>query len=355
MHGQALDVVIVPDFAGAQRRVFEARALFLLASWAEHGGGARDFPLHVACIGEPPLSVRWLAHQCGAEVSVHQPLGLPGCPTANKLRGLEVRARGRSVLLVDVDVLVLDDFSELARLGYGIAAGPAVKPHLPRPYWKAIYAALGMEAPTRRMACIAGEIMAPDRVRPDLARKYSRLTAMFPYYNSGVLLAPWDCGLRPIWEEHIRRIAAQFDEADPHWRRLGRSDEAGLATATELLRQRGVPSVRLPDAYHTHWQHVWSGAQRWPQTKLFHAQGSFQTPAPTALDADSLRWEIARFCGEVRERRRFSLGRGLQEMVGWDVAGAEEFIARLETELHGLLHRHVAPALLAAARPKVTL
>src|ERR1051325_3921722 len=87
------DVVIVPDFSGKRARAFEARTLLFLASWIEFAGRARGFPLHVACIGEPPASVRWLVDRCGALISVHEPVGDGLRGSANKLRGLEVDAR----------------------------------------------------------------------------------------------------------------------------------------------------------------------------------------------------------------------------------------------------------------------
>ncbi len=75
----AFDVVTVPDFAGANAHIFEARALFFLASWMERAGAAKEFPVHLACIGEPPESVRWLAERAGASITVHEPVSiLPG-------------------------------------------------------------------------------------------------------------------------------------------------------------------------------------------------------------------------------------------------------------------------------------
>ena len=63
------DVVTVPDFQGANPALFEARTLLFLGSWLENAGSAREWPLHLACIGEPPESVRRLAERCNAIVS----------------------------------------------------------------------------------------------------------------------------------------------------------------------------------------------------------------------------------------------------------------------------------------------
>ena len=80
----AFDVVIVPDFSGKAKTTFEARTLYFLASWLECAGKSREFPLHLACIGEPPESVRALAKQCDARISLHAPMGEDVGVFANK-------------------------------------------------------------------------------------------------------------------------------------------------------------------------------------------------------------------------------------------------------------------------------
>jgi hypothetical protein len=334
---EAFDVVIVPDFSGAAGQVFEARTLFFLASWLEHAGTARSFPLHLACIGEPPASVRWMAERCGAELSLHEPLGLESSGTSNKLRGLEVQGRTDRLLLLDADVLVLGDISGLGELGSCIAAGPPDKPRLSKRHWQIIYPALGMPPPAERCSSVLGELLAPGYQHP-------RLTSMVPFYNSGVLFLPWDCGLRPLWEEHIGAIAAQFSEDDERWRWLGANDEAGLATAVELLKQRGVPFVRLPDVYHTRWLHVHGGAVRWSDVKLFHALGFFRTSRPWTTEPASIAREISSYC-RANEEEPVARSDGFAPMVRRDRERSIEFARELEAELHRLLGRHVAPAL----------
>jgi len=63
--GPILDVVTVPEFSGQARHRFEAQSLFFLASWIECSGRAAGFPLHLACIGQPPASVTKLAERLG--------------------------------------------------------------------------------------------------------------------------------------------------------------------------------------------------------------------------------------------------------------------------------------------------
>ena len=86
-----------PDFgSAANRQRFEFRALFLLASWRRLAACARPYcRLHLACIGEPPRSVRALAEECGAVVSTHLPVDRDR-PNCNKFERLRSRSRRRS-------------------------------------------------------------------------------------------------------------------------------------------------------------------------------------------------------------------------------------------------------------------
>ncbi|MCG8604246.1 hypothetical protein MJD09_04500, partial [bacterium] len=68
----------MPDFRPAKREVFEARTLYFLAAWIENAGLAKDFPLHLACIGRPPSTVRHLGDRCNASITVHEPLSIEG-------------------------------------------------------------------------------------------------------------------------------------------------------------------------------------------------------------------------------------------------------------------------------------
>lgn len=329
---------------GEQARVYEARTLLFLASWIENAGSARDFPLHVACIGEPPASVRWLAKRCDAELSVHRPLDA-GCGRySNKLRGLEVRRREDRVLLLDVDVLVLSDLSELAEMGHCIAASPVLKPRLPKRYWRVIYPLLGMDPPRERVASVLGELLSERAETHRSPRQNARLRSMFPYHSSGVLLSPWDCGLRPLWEDHIRRIAARFQETDDRARFLELGDEPGLTTSIELLKRRGVPYARLPDACHIRLVQVWGGVVRWPDAKLLHTAGIFRAFGRSALDAGSVWNEMDHYCSRAKGRRVNSKNR-FQDVIRRDPEQFLLFIGELRTQLRRLFELHVAEAL----------
>lgn len=340
----SLDVVAVPDFLGEQARVFEARTLLFLASWIENAGGASDLSLHLACIGEPPASVRWLARRCDADVSVHEPLDADRGRYSNKLRGLEVRGRGDRVLLVDTDVVVVSDPGGLAEMGQCIAASPVYKPWLPKRYWRTIYPLLDMEPPKERIASALGELLREGADEGLSPGQSARLLSMFPYYNGGVLLLPWDCGLRPLWEDHIRKIAAGFHERDKHWRFLGAGDEVGLATAIELLKRHGVAFKRLPDDHHACWHHVWAGVLRWSDVKLFHAQSTFRALGRSALDADSVWRDMEYYCSHTAAGRLKSKGR-FQRVVNPDPQLSQEFVTELRARLRRLFELHIEEAL----------
>jgi hypothetical protein len=265
------DVVVVSDFSGPSVFTFQVQTSFFLASWLENAGRARHFPLHLVCIGEPPQSVRRLAERCGASVTVHAPVGIERRGVANKLRAFEVQHQTDQVLLLDADILVLSDFSSLSDLGYCISAAPDNRPRVPERYWEAIYPALGMQAPAERIASGRGEL-GLNRLGMSLySSQESEIPAMFPYYNTGVLFLPWDCGLREIWEDHIHRIKALFSEEDEAWTSVGESNQAGFATAVYQLRGSGVPFKRLPPYFHANYAHIFSRTLSLGEMKLFHA------------------------------------------------------------------------------------
>jgi quercetin dioxygenase-like cupin family protein len=342
----AFDVVVVPDFLCENARVFEGRTLFFLASWIENAGQSKHLPLHLACIGEPPPSVRWLAAEAKASITVHEPLRAVCGGTANKLRGLEVRGREAGLLLLDVDVLVLSDIGGLSQMGRCIAAAPACKARVPERYWQRIYAALGMDLPTERIQSVFGETAYPHLRHALSAEQKAELTSMVPKYNSGVVWAPWDCDLRALWEDHIRKIAALVDERDEVSKALLLSDEPALATAIQFLKCRGVPFSRLPDVFNTREPHIAMGALRVGDVKLFHA---IRLCKKMSLDADAIH-------REPRAYRKMLLRRMLpdwyrdngEQLQRGDVhldlpAPAVEAYA-LGDMLQRLYVRHVAPA-----------
>jgi hypothetical protein len=327
----AFDVVIVPDFLCVEAATFEARTLLFLASWIANAGRATNFPLHLASIGEPPRSVCHLAEKAGASITVHEPVRAERVGYSNKLRGLEVPGKEDQVLLLDVDVVVLSDFSDLAKLGRCIAASPANVLQFSEDHWRKIYTALGMEPPGERIASVRSELSE----RPSAG-------SMFPYYNGGILFLPRRPDLRETWEEHIRSIAALFDERDEVWQAVAYDDQTGLATTIELLRRRGVPFVRLPPAFHANWLYLYWRKLPVKEIKLFHAFGLFRkmTAGLQGLDHELRRYRWRLIQSLIHECKRDHFWGKARRLVP---AAIDACI--LSNALNGYYKRDVAGAL----------
>jgi hypothetical protein len=350
---RACDIVTVPDFTGASRAQFEARTLLFLACWLEYGGRARAWPLHLACIGDPPDTVRRLAAQCGARISVHAAVAAEGRGSGNKLRGLEVRGREERVLLLDVDVLILSDLDRIASLPPGLAISPAMKPRVPEAAWRRIYPALGLEAPAQRIPCTAAALECGLRGDVLFATQASEMGAMLPYYNSGVIVMPWSLDLRSIWERHIRTIAILFAPGDEAAASMRASDQAGLATAIEACRQQGTPVTLLPDACHAHWLALYRGTPPPASWELFHALFVF---GKTRTVTPRLGWQLHRYrlhlmhrmAGEWRrDRKRRSRAALALEYLAPSLARAHDLSERLLTAFRA----HAVPVLQQAGTP----
>lgn len=274
---QAFDVITVPDFSGSGRAVFEARTLVFLASWMEYAGAARHFPLHLACIGEPPASVRMLAGLCGARLTVHDPLVLRrGHHVGNKLRGLEIEHETENHLLLDVDIAILSDISSACNLAGCLAASPDDAPNVTIQDWEVIYSSLNLPMPTR-IKPMVHELGMPSFPRRMMGfeSEDNQTRSMYPYYNGGVVFAPWAADLRSTWEQSILGIAALFDESKGARRWIHQSDQAGLAIAIALLQKKGWAWQRLPDRFNTRWQHLYAGYPEPSSIAVMHCCWSF--------------------------------------------------------------------------------
>ena len=311
MTSPVMDAVIVPDFTAEHPAVFEARTLFFLASWLEVFGeaGAGAMKPHLCCIGEPPESVRRLAAQAGAGVSVHAPVpGLWG-GFANKLRGLEAPVSGERLLLLDADVLVLRGLEGLGKIGSDFAAAAAGKPQVPLDVWRLIYETLELPLPTERMASVRGKLgLGVETVFNPYDGQADETAAMLPYYNSGVVLVRRDGGLREQWEEHLRRIAAlAADNATlAPFHAVIYGDQVALATSLQALRAQGRSFESLPDEFNARLVHFRAGAMRWEQARLFHATGFLKgmcerADLSAAVEKYARRWAEAMAEGGSRD------------------------------------------------------
>lgn len=283
----AADVVTVPDFAGPAAPRFEALALLFLAAWAAHGGRSRLWPLHLACIGEPPPSVRRLAERTGARITVHAPLPLLPGRTSNKLRGFEVTAATGRVLLLDTDTMVLDDLGPLVDVvGWGIGLGAASVNHFPETTWKRIFAAAGVPypGPTGTCWCADPRLAA---ARGLTAEQQDLCARTPPYFNSGVVLAPAGLGLDRLWAAHLRAVRPLFEGLAPlaAWAGGADGDEHALATAVEHCRLRGTRVVTIPWRYHARPLLLRAGVLAWEDVALFHYH---RTLKPYVLAAEDL-------------------------------------------------------------------
>jgi hypothetical protein len=262
MKESAFDVVTVPDFTGPAARRFEIRTLFFLASWLEHGGRSRNLPLHIACIGEAPESVRLLASSCGAEITSHSPLLFGGL--ANKLRGFEVRRQTEHMLLLDSDMLVLSEIHDLpGTLGRECVAAAAANGAniVPTKDLKVIYEMLGIPFPDNQVVPVNVELDTFKCV------SYRHRKSFPPYYNTGVVYAPWHCGLGEVWRDHLERTSKVAKRAA----RI--NDQPSFATAVAFLKLRGFDFRILPDEYHMRLQHLATGSVSSREARLFHAIG----------------------------------------------------------------------------------
>ncbi|MDA9981496.1 hypothetical protein N9H39_01900 [Gammaproteobacteria bacterium] len=262
MAAHAFDVVLVSDFSGPVANRFETMTLFFLASWMEFGGRSRDLPLHIACIGEAPESVRSLGARCKANITSHSPLHAGGF--ANKLRGFEVNRQTDHVLLLDSDMLVLSEINGLhAILGEDcIAAAAANGPCIVPPVmWRRIHEMLGLTYPENQVTPLNLELdtfqCAPYRERQDCP----------PFYNGGIVYAPWRSELGEVWHDHFVQITAVAE------RKAKISNQPPLATAIEYLQTRGFRFQLLPDEYHVRWQHISAGSVSSNNTRLLHTIG----------------------------------------------------------------------------------
>jgi hypothetical protein len=336
------DVVTVPDFSGRRAHLFEARTLFFLAAWMEHAGASRDWPLHIACIGEPPESVRTMAARTDADISVHAPFGV-GAITGNKLRGFEVAPRTEHILLVDVDILTLGDLSGLSELRGSVSAAPIGKPSVRLRHWRAVYEIAGVDLPEERIASMHGLLIAPALERLRTSAQNEKLRRMVPMYNSGVVFAPWAANLRDQWGQASRAISARFVPEDESWAWVGRSNEVALAVAVGVLKKRGVGYKRLPDIYHTQWPQVW-GTYRWGEPRMFHLMGFLRGSDDVVLGRDRLAELVQDYCQTYRTRHMDSDNR-FKAVVKQNPETFLNFTNRLEEELLRLLDVHVAPLL----------
>jgi hypothetical protein len=342
------DVVIVPDFLGSQAHVQEGQAILFLSNWLQEYGNEARLPLHLACIGDPPATVRRLADQAGARLSSHAPIGIQAKHhVGNKLRGLEVPAETGRLLLLDVDTLIVNDISPLGHWEPCLAAAPDDCPKVTDAQWRRIYQGLQLDLPSDRSLCLAAELGLPEFPGRWLGYKVPRRERheSIPYYNSGAVLVPADCDLRSLWEENIRRIADLFPRQDGKLKWIHSSDQAGLAVSLWQLRQHGWCFRRLPDSLNCRWRNLYAESPGLHETGVLHLTTFLHDLPKGPVTDDRLRKAVSYYLGQKLARRfsRLLVGEALRGTV---LAGTLRFrqarrqCRQLEHHLHLLLKRH---------------
>ncbi len=273
MNKNALDIITVPDFEAERCKLFEYRTLFFLASWIETRHLHTKCRLHLACIGQPPETVRYLADKAGADISVHKALAIEGFEwfNSNKFRGFEVDGDASNILLVDTDVFFMSSLDPLIEMGSCISANPAYRARVQEKYWLEIYSALNIAPPKERIESNAHKTQCFQSGTPvELIKENA---SMLPYYNSGVVLVPRDVDLVSVWEAHmkaIKDIAKSFPLEERIKPLYNGSDQTGFATAIELLKQQGVPFKTLPNRFNAKYLEVANGLFDVNEIAIFH-------------------------------------------------------------------------------------
>ncbi len=322
-----LDVVIVPDFLGASAQAFEYNAALFLASWLETGSERGNCQLHVVCIGEPPEVVRRLGDAAKARVTVRDPFPGPD-RFRNKLRGVQIEPTAERFLLLDADIVLFRSITEVAKLlapnaiaaAYGGSALSVAQ-------WHIVYERLGMAPPTRRIAIN----------KAPLAKGFggplqSEFGATFPYYNAGVVTAPWASGLAPLWEElidEVPRILRSDTRLGPI-NRYAFFDQPPLAVAVEVLQRQGWPLHILPHRLHVRWLDVCSGFVSAREVMVVHNTGIFKLERASDLPEG-----IRHYADRTRDRMKARGG------TPGENARMAAFAERLEAYLLGLHRRWI--------------
>ena len=273
-----LDVIIVPDFAGPQKGRFELGTSLFLASWLQHKSQQSNSKLHVVCIGDPPAVVMRLSKLAKARLSVHETMEGED-RFRNKLIGLRIQPSASHFLLLDAaDTVLFRPIRDIAAMlpSNSVGVTPANGVHLSLTQWKIVYDRLGIPMPSERAAVVGAAFDERFRASNPWFREFN---CTLPYFNSGVVSAPWSFGLGPIWEKlvyDVPRILRDDDRLQRPIQPFAYYDQPPLAIATEILQQRGRSRSILADSMNTRWQHLYLGLEKKENIASAHAIGIFR-------------------------------------------------------------------------------
>lgn len=156
-------------------------------------------------------------------------------------------------------------------LGHCIAASSAYRTRVLEQYWLKLYASLNITPPRERI--ISNAHKTKHYIDLDDANLVQENEAMFPYYNSGVLLVPRDLELVTHWKEQMMKIqiiARDFPAEERDKSLYNGSDQTAFATTIELLKQQGLPFKELPNKFNAKSQEVVSGLFQYDEMTVFH-------------------------------------------------------------------------------------
>jgi hypothetical protein len=339
-----LDVVVVPDFDGPRRSTFEAQALLFLASWIENAGAARRFPLHFACIGEPPNSVARLADRANAELSVHE--ALPGDDRrVNKFRAADVKPRTERLAFFDVDMVVLGDLSRLAEIPPDtISAAPELHPKVAPSTWRRLYQALDVPLPVERIPSRLSELRLPLKYE-HFEGEEACLPAMIPWWNSGLFVTPWRFDLVGTWRRQMENVRSLEGPDTPGWRHVQANDQPLFAVMVHSLLASGARFQRLPRGFNVLWQELHAGDIGLGGAAAFHATTAFRHLEPGSLTRESFEGGLEAY-GERMSRRsrrllRCGLGTASAPRSVVQAIGAAPRRRRLVSRLRQLYRDHI--------------
>lgn len=173
-------------------------------------------------LGSPPMSVDGRLRELGVELIPSRPHPLDAVARqANKLLGLREPTDG-PVLLVDNDVCLLTDVTELE--GRNVRATLEGRARVSEEQWDHIAATTGLRPLATEWVPLHEEVRAREKARSPVAN--GRL-----YLNSGVVWVRRPLVFEALWAASIEAIANAFDGHPLSTRWVQQSDQVGLATA----------------------------------------------------------------------------------------------------------------------------
>jgi len=352
-----IDVVTVVDFRGENAAIYEGQALLLLASFMQHAGRSRTFPFYLACIGEPPISVMTLAREAGVEIHSVEPSAWRSDHfVGNKVRGLEIPTVSDRILLLDPDVIVLRDFSQVCQYRDCLAAGPDNHPKVSLEQWRHIYKTLREPFPADRGGCIIAQGGLPTTPRAwqryQVPRRELRETV--PYFNSGIVVVPVDWEFSKTWNKAYADIAGTFHDNNCLRRSILHSDQAAFALAVQRGQRTGRRMETLPSTLHAHWRHIFIGEPPIEQMSILHITTFLHTIRGRVLTDSMLRDAVTDYFGPKMTRRmtRTAVGHAVEgrPLLGWRrLQNGMKQCRRLSEYVLALCDQIVSPILRSAS------